>query len=42
MTLRLEALMLSRFRATHPDSRLEPERLSIEEALDYYVRPRDA
>jgi arylsulfatase A-like enzyme len=37
----LEKLMLDRFRATHPDAAAEPQRLSAEEALDWYVRPRD-
>ena len=39
---RLEALMLERFRATHPDHGAEPQRLSNAEALEYYLRPRDA
>ncbi len=38
---KLEALMIGRFRATHPDAASEPQRLSVEEALDWYVRPRD-
>lgn len=37
----LESRMLQRFRATHPDAASEPQRLSTEEALDWYVRPRD-
>ena len=37
----LENLMLGRFRATHPDARKEPPRLSTEESLEWYVRPRD-
>ncbi len=39
---RLETLMLERFRATHPESGNEPQRLSREEALEWYLRPRDA
>ncbi len=39
---RFETLMLQRFRSTHPDAPDEPQRLSTEEALDWYVRPRDA
>jgi hypothetical protein len=38
---KLEKLMLERFRLTHPDAPKEPQRLSVEEALDWYVRPRD-
>ncbi len=37
----LETLMLDRFRATHPDAPHEPQRLSREESLEWYVRPRD-
>lgn len=37
----LEELMLERFRKTHPDAEKEPARLSREEAIEYYVRPRD-
>jgi len=37
----MEALMLERFRQTHPDAEKEPARLSREEAIEYYVRPRD-
>lgn len=38
---KLETLMLDRFRVTHPDAEKEPQRLSREEALEFYVRPRD-
>lgn len=38
---RLESLMLDRFRKTHPDAPSEPPRLSIAEAIDWYLRPRD-
>ena len=37
----LRTLMLQRFRDTHPDAASEPQRLSPEEALDFYLRPRD-
>lgn len=37
----MEDLLLTRFRATHPESQAEPQRLSREEALEWYVRPRD-
>jgi len=33
--------MLKRFRDTHPEATQEPPRLSPEEALDWYLRPRD-
>jgi len=39
---RLEDLMLDRFRKTHPDRENEPQRLSRAEAVEYYLRPRDA
>ena len=38
---RLEDLMLSRFRATHPEADREPK-ASREAALDFYLQPRDA
>jgi arylsulfatase A-like enzyme len=38
---KLKKLMLERFRATHPDAASEPQRLSVDESLDWYVRPRD-
>ncbi len=37
-----EALLLERFRRTHPERAGEPAGLTAEEALDFYVRPRDA
>jgi len=37
----LESLMLERFRRTHPDATAEPQRLSREEAIEFYLRPRD-
>jgi len=33
---------LARYRATHPEAPNEPARLGREEALEWYVRPRDA
>jgi choline-sulfatase len=39
---RMESLLLERFRTTHPEAEKEPARLSREEALEWYVRPRDA
>jgi choline-sulfatase len=38
---RLEGLMLERFRKTHPEAASEPKGLTPEEALEFYVRPRD-
>lgn len=38
----LQRLMLRRFRDTHPEAAQEPARLSVTEALAWYVRPRDA
>ena len=38
----LDGLMLERFRATHPEAASEPQRLSREEAIEFYLRPRDA
>ena len=38
---KLERTMLDRFRTTHPDAAREPQRLSLEESLEWYVRPRD-
>ena len=37
-----EARLLERFRHTHPDANREPAGSTPEDALDYYVRPRDA
>ncbi len=38
----LRDLMLKRFRDTHPEAVSEPARLGPEDALDFYLRPRDA
>ena len=37
----MEQMILRRFRATHPDAEKEPQRLAREEAVEFYVRPRD-
>jgi choline-sulfatase len=37
----LKGLMLARFRSTHPDASAEPKGASIEDSLDFYLRPRD-
>jgi choline-sulfatase len=37
----MDALMLERFRTTHPEAASEPQRLSNEEAIEFYLRPRD-
>jgi arylsulfatase A-like enzyme len=42
LVARFESLILERFRQTHPEATSEPQSLSIEEAIDWYVRPRDA
>lgn len=39
---RLERVILDRFRNTHPEAAQEPQRLSTEESIEWYVRPRDA
>ena len=42
LVAKFEGVMLDRFRLTHPDREREPQRLSREEATEYYLRPRDA
>jgi choline-sulfatase len=37
----LQALLLQRFRQTHPEAAAEPRDASEEEVLDWYLRPRD-
>lgn len=37
----MQDLILKRYRATHPEADREPARASKEEAMEYYVRPRD-
>jgi choline-sulfatase len=39
---RLEALALERYKATHPEAAQCPQGASTEEALEFFVRPRDA
>ncbi len=39
---KFDRLLLDRFRSTHPDRELEPQRVSREEAIEFYLRPRDA
>jgi len=38
----MEDLILARFRATHPEAAAEPGNLGREEAIEWYLRPRDA
>ncbi|MBI3684626.1 MAG: sulfatase-like hydrolase/transferase [Acidobacteria bacterium] len=38
---KMEDLILDRFRRTHPEAGKEPAKLSREEAIEWYVRPRD-
>lgn len=38
----METELLTRFRTTHPEAASEPQRLSQEEAIEFYVRPRDS
>jgi arylsulfatase A-like enzyme len=42
VVVKLQELMLKRFRDTHPDASTEPERMSADDAIDWYLRPRDA
>lgn len=37
----MQDLILERYRATHPEADREPPRASREEAIEFYVRPRD-
>lgn len=39
---RLQKLMLERFRQTHPEAAQEPGGLPLPEAIEFYLRPRDA
>ncbi len=39
---KLSAMMLARFRATHPERAAEPSGASRDEALEFYLKPRDA
>ncbi|MDQ6760518.1 MAG: sulfatase-like hydrolase/transferase [Acidobacteriota bacterium] len=38
----LQRLLLDRFQMTHPEAAQEPKRVSDDEVLDWYLRPRDA
>ena len=38
----MRGLILSRYRATHPEAALEPKGLAASDAVDFYLRPRDA
>ena len=42
LVAKFDGLMLDRFRATHPDREKEPQRLATAEAIEFYLRPRDA
>ena len=37
----MEKLVLERFRSTHPEAEKEPAKLKPEDAIEWYVRPRD-
>ena len=39
---KMQKLVLERYRTTHPEANKEPKGLPAEEAIDFYVRPRDA
>jgi hypothetical protein len=39
---KLSLLMLARFRATHPETLAEPKGLAVGDAINWYLRPRDA
>ena len=39
---KLQATMLERFRTTHPEAAQEPKGLAAEDAIEFYLRPRDA
>lgn len=38
----LSKLLLERFRSTHPEASAEPAKLSTPDAIEWYLRPRDA
>lgn len=42
MVERFAGLLLERYRATHPDRPAEPTGLTRDEAIEFYLRPRDA
>ena len=39
---KLSSDLLEVFRTTHPEAKQEPEKLADEDAIDWYLRPRDA
>ena len=39
---KLTADLLNVFRTTHPEAKQEPEKISADDAIDWYLRPRDA
>jgi choline-sulfatase len=39
---KLKGLMLDRFRSTHPEVQNEPGNVAVDEAIEWYLRPRDA
>ena len=41
LVVKFQRWMLDRFRATHPDRESEPQRLSVAEAIEFYLPPRD-
>jgi choline-sulfatase len=42
LVTKFDGLLLDRFRATHPDREMEPQGIGSEDAIDFYLRPRDA
>ena len=42
VTQHLSGEMLELFRTTHPDAPSEPQNLPTADAIDWYLRPRDA
>jgi choline-sulfatase len=39
---RMQKLMLDRFQSTHPDAEKAPQKASVEEKLEFFLRPADA
>ena len=42
LVTKFEGLMLERFRATHPEADREPGSAGRGDAIEFYLRPRDA
>ena len=42
LVARLQKLMLARFESTHPEAEQAPAKASVEEKLEWFLRPRDA